>query len=79
MNYDWQYRSPQIPPGPACIRTSLGDDFFGEVVCVGPFLPFHLGPSPRPLVKDDDLRLVATFPKLKELDFSNTDIGPHNR
>jgi hypothetical protein len=31
VNYDWQDRSPQIPSGPACIRTSLGDDFLASV------------------------------------------------
>jgi len=76
------------PTGPTWLRWLLGDAFFSDVVYVA-LLPrqripvgyrgaWRYDPSRKdaaPFLKDDDLRLVATFPKLEELNLSNTDIG----
>jgi hypothetical protein len=78
----WQERKQDSEPnGPTSLRRLLGDDFFCHVQYV------HLQPRRRPFIgdirpfdtlpadTDDDLRLVATFRKLEELDLSNAEIG----
>ena len=76
------------PNGPTWLRWLLGDDFFSDVLYVA-LVPRQRIPvgyrgawrydrsrkDAAPIAKDDDLRLVATLPKLEELNLSNTDIG----
>jgi hypothetical protein len=75
--YDWQMARLQEvnslprsgePTGPTWLRWLLGDDFLSHVAYVG------LPPSERSPVNDDDLRRVATFSNLEDLDLSYTGI-----
>jgi hypothetical protein len=88
VSYDWQRAGMNEPPGAAWLRKLLGDDVLADVVCVKlpprqrvfygerTKLMFRLSSSDYdPGVRDDDLRLLAIFANLEDLDLARAEIG----
>lgn len=75
VDYDWQLDAEdqltdqQEPPGPACLRRWIGDDFFQTAVQVVMwYVPLH----------DDQLPAVERLPELRNLILEGTQLGNSN-